>query len=208
VSARLAVRSRIARATFPGTGLDERAPRLWWTDHCFGILDLVRLPARTACATFVAVGVIAMAATLVARAGGTHQLSHDGRCRAQVHHDVLPVWMRGGFSGPNPRVPYVLGAKGQIGGVVFGWPLHSPPLPNRSNKILWVARHLAKSIAPLWIRLQPMQGDRALGAPIRKIIPTGPGPSIVDVPSAGCWRLSFNWSGRHDTLDLEYTPPS
>jgi hypothetical protein len=90
---------------------------------------------------------------------------------------------------------------------VFGWPLHSPPLPNRNNKILWVPRRYPKAVAPFWIRLQLMQGDHASGAPIRKIISTGPGPSIVDVPAAGCWRLTLSWSGRRDTLDLDYTAP-
>lgn len=131
-----------------------------------------------------------------------------GQCHASVRHDVLPMWMRGGFTGPRPRVPYVIGARGQVGGVLFGAPLHSPPLPNRANKILWVPRTSSKSVAPLWIRLQLMQGNRPVGAPIRKIIPTGPGPSIVDVPSSGCWRLTLTWSGRHDTLDLDYSAPS
>ena len=128
-------------------------------------------------------------------------------CHSQVRHDVLPVWMRAGFSGPKPRVPYAVGQRGAIGAVVFGWPLKSPPLEHRSNKILWVPRHTPKTLAALWIRLQLMDGDRAVGAPVRKIIAGGPGPSIVDVPSAGCWRMSFSWSGRHDTLDLDYTTP-
>ena len=155
-----------------------------------------------------------MALVLVVSAAGS--IAHAGRasatavpaCRARVHHDVLPVWMRGGFTGPKPRVPYALGSKGAIGAVIFGWPLKSPPLSGRNNKILWVPRHTAKTIAPFWIRLQLMNGDQAVGAPIRKIISTGPGPSIVDVPTAGCWRLTFSWSGRRDTLDLEYTAPS
>jgi hypothetical protein len=32
----------------------------------------------------------------------------------------------------------------------------------------------------------------------------GPGPSIVNLPSPGCWKLTLRWSGRVDTLDLEY----
>jgi hypothetical protein len=128
-------------------------------------------------------------------------------CHSQIRHDVLPVWMRSGFSDPKPRVPYSVGHRGAIGAVVFGWPLKSPPLANRSNKILWVPRRASKSFAALWIRLQLMEGERSVGAPIRKIIQGGPGPSIVDVPSAGCWRLTFSWSGRHDTLDLDYTSP-
>jgi hypothetical protein len=116
--------------------------------------------------------------------------------------------MRGGFSGSQPRVPYVLGNSGAVGAVLFGWPLHSPPLPGRNNKILWVPRHYAKTVAPFWIRLQLMDGTRAIGAPIRKVISTGPGPSIVDVPAAGCWRLTLSWSGRRDSLDLNYSPPN
>jgi len=32
----------------------------------------------------------------------------------------------------------------------------------------------------------------------------GPGPSIVDVPAPGCWRLTLSWSARRDSLDLQY----
>ena len=129
-------------------------------------------------------------------------------CAAVVHHGVLPVWMRGGFSGPKPRVPYVLGKHGAIGGVLFGFPLNAPPAQHKNNKILWVPRRLSKSVAPLWIRLQRMDGTRPVGAPVRRIITTGPGPSYVDAPSAGCWRLTLSWSGRRDTLDLAYVPPT
>ena len=138
----------------------------------------------------VAVGLVATTGVLHARTGHA-SASAPAPCRATIHHDVLPVWMRGGFSGPKPRVPYAVGSKGAIGAVIFGWPLKSPPLPSRSNKILWVPRHYAKTIAPFWIRLQLMRGNQAVGAPIRKIISTGPGPSIVDVPAAGCWRLTL-----------------
>lgn len=109
--------------------------------------------------------------------------------------------------GLKPHLPYAVGDKGAIGAVRFGWPLKSPVLPNRNNKIRWVPRHSSGTIAPFWIRLQLMNGNQAVGAPIRKIIASGPGPSIVDVPTPGCWRLTFNWSGRRDTLDLNYTPP-
>jgi hypothetical protein len=129
-------------------------------------------------------------------------------CAAQVHRDVLPVWMRGGFSGPRPRVPYVLGRNGAIGGVVFGDPLNAPPAQRKNNKVLWVPRHYSKTVAALWIRMQQMEGTRPVGVPIRKIIPTGPGPSYVDAPAVGCWRLTLTWSGRRDTVDLAYVTPT
>ncbi|HEY7398449.1 MAG TPA: hypothetical protein VH538_09115 [Gaiellaceae bacterium] len=121
---------------------------------------------------------------------------------------VLPVWMRGGF-GPNPRTTYVVGRRGAIGAVLWGVrTLNSPPAQNRNNKILWVPRHASKSVAPLWIKMQRMDGTAPVGAPVRRIITTGPGPSYVDAPSAGCWRLTLTWSGRKDTLDLAYAPPT
>jgi hypothetical protein len=141
--------------------------------------------------------------------------AHAGRsaavapCSARVRHGALPVWMRGGWPpGAKPRVPYVLGRHGAIGGVLFASPLHAPAARDKNNKILWVPRHYSKSVAPLWIRMQKMDGTQLVGPPVRRVIPTGPGPSYVDAPSAGCWRLTLTWSGRSDTLDLAYVPPT
>ena len=116
--------------------------------------------------------------------------------------------MRAGF-GPSPRVPYEIGRHGAIGAILFAHPLYSPPAPERhKNKILWVPRRLAKHVAPLWIRMQKINGSQPVGAPVRRIIATGPGPSYVDATSAGCWRLTLTWSGRQDTLDLDYVTPT
>jgi hypothetical protein len=32
----------------------------------------------------------------------------------------------------------------------------------------------------------------------------GPGPSGINLPAPGCWRLALRWSGRTDELDLQY----
>jgi hypothetical protein len=32
----------------------------------------------------------------------------------------------------------------------------------------------------------------------------GPGPSIIDLPQAGCWHLALKWSGHTDTMRLTY----
>jgi hypothetical protein len=163
----------------------------------------MQLRARYAAPLLAAFALVSLAGALNA-----HGSQRDATCRAQVRRDVLPVWMRAGFSDSRPRIHHVVAHKGMIGAVLFGWPLHSPPLPDRNNKILWVPRHYSKAPAPFWIRMQLMDGDRAVGAPIRKVISTGPGPSIVDVPSAGCWRFTLSWSGRRDTVDLSYTAPN
>lgn len=128
-------------------------------------------------------------------------------CSPRVHKGLLPVWMRGGF-GPGTRITYEVGRHGAIGAVLWNKPLNAPPAKHESNKILWVPRHPSKSVAPLWIKMQRMDGTRLVGAPVRRIITTGPGPSLVDAPSAGCWRLTLTWSGRRDTLDLSYVPPT
>lgn len=149
----------------------------------------------------VAVGMVAFAA--VAAPSGIAAERAVSPCATIVREDVLPVWMRAGFQTKSPRIPHVVGRSGQIGGVLFGWPLMSPPAAARDNKILWVSRR-PSSRAALWIRMQRMEGTASVGAPVRKIISGGPGPSIVDVPSPGCWRLTLTWSGRRDTLDLRY----
>jgi hypothetical protein len=115
--------------------------------------------------------------------------------------------MRAGF-GSGARVTHAIGERGAIGAVLWNKPLYSPPAQHVNNKILWVSRHVSKSVAPMWIKMQKMDGTQLIGAPVRRIVANGPGPSYVDAPSAGCWRLTLTWSGRKDTLDLSYVPPT
>jgi hypothetical protein len=149
----------------------------------------------------------ALIAPVVGALGSATHADVVGPCSSQVRSGVLPVWMRYGFA-PNTRITHVVGQRGAIGAVLWNKPLNSPPAQHTNNKILWVPRHLSKSVAPLWIKMQKMDGNKAVGPPVRRIIATGPGPSYVDAPSAGCWRLTLTWSGRKDTLDLSYVPPS
>ena len=37
-----------------------------------------------------------------------------------------------------------------------------------------------------------------------RVVPGGPGPSFLNLPAEGCWRLSLSWSGRRDVLDVRY----
>ncbi|WP_250038299.1 hypothetical protein [Paractinoplanes maris] len=120
-------------------------------------------------------------------------------CGSPVRTDALPEWARAGFSGDGAGVPHVLGANGDLLAVVFGSPLSSPPSPGRNNKILWVSR-------------QPVDGDPLVitakldgtGDQAEQQIAGGPGPSIVDLPRPGCWRLDLTWSGFTDSMDLVY----
>jgi hypothetical protein len=125
-------------------------------------------------------------------------------CVSDVSTGVLPRWARAGFSGSQPRMPYELGRNGRIAALVFGYPLLSPPGKDQTNKILWVERHASQRPTALWIHAQRMSGTHAVGPAVTRVVGHGPGPSIINLPAAGCWRLTLTWSGRSDTLDLRY----
>jgi hypothetical protein len=130
--------------------------------------------------------------------------SASSACHSAVREGVLPTWARTGFSDPRPRMPHVLGRSGEIAAIVFGHPLLAPPAETRANKILWVSRRPLKRGSDLRIRAQRMRGDKPVGRHVVRVIRGGPGPSYVNLPVRGCWRLSLRWSGRSDSLDLEY----
>jgi hypothetical protein len=147
----------------------------------------------------------AITAVLLAGCGGTAPApSRVSACASQVKARVLPHWARGGFSDPNPRMPYELGRAGDIAAIVWGFPLLSPPPRTHNNKILWVSRVTLQPGSDLRIAAQRMHGTHPLGTPVSRTVTGGPGPSIIDLPASGCWRLTLRWSGRVDSLDLDY----
>ena len=99
-------------------------------------------------------------------------------------------------------MPHVLGDRGDI--VAILWlpknALHAPPLPDQANKILWVSRVSLAPPSPLKIRATLVGTDRT----VYREVTDGPGPSYVNLPSAGCWALDLTWSGHTDHLDLRY----
>jgi hypothetical protein len=125
-------------------------------------------------------------------------------CHAEVDRGALPEWARAGFSDPGAGMPHVVGRAGDIAAILFGDPLLSPPSTERANKILWASRPAQKPLSDLRIEAQRMDGRRAVGRPVSRTVTGGPGPSTVDLPAAGCWRLTLRWSGRSDELDLQY----
>jgi hypothetical protein len=138
-------------------------------------------------------------------------------CEARVERGVLPAWARAGFSDAEPIMPHVISRSGEFAAILFGDPLTSPPSPSHNNKILWVAGPKSGS-AParpsaspgptdLQISAQRMVGATPIGEPVERRVKGGPSPSIVDLPEAGCWRLSLTWADRTDSLDLEYVSP-
>ena len=96
-------------------------------------------------------------------------------------------------------MPHVMGAASNIVAILWATPdaLHAPALPDRANKILWVAR---VSSGPMTIRATLAGSTRTATVNL----PDGPGPSFVDMPAPGCWTFHLSWGGRTDQLSLHY----
>jgi hypothetical protein len=124
----------------------------------------------------------------------------DG-CAGQPPISSLPAWARSGFTPPDLAMPHVTGAAGSI--VAILWQpknaLHTPPLPNAANKILWVSK--VPSGAPLVIHATLAGSTRTATVSL----PDGPGPSYVNMPALGCWTLHLSWGGQSDEIMLRYT---
>ncbi len=98
-------------------------------------------------------------------------------------------------------MPYVLSDRGDIAAIVWAAhrPLVVPPAANKNNKILWVARVGALE-GPLQIRAT-LAGT---GQTVTRTVDAAPGPSIIDLPSPGCWSFELTWGTHHDHLVLGY----
>jgi hypothetical protein len=99
-------------------------------------------------------------------------------------------------------MPHVTGASGNIVAILWSPKnaLHAPPLPNMSNKILWVSRAPMDGPAPLVIRATLAGSTRTATV----LLPDGPGPSYVNLPAPGCWTLRLSLGGHTDRLMLRY----
>jgi hypothetical protein len=96
-----------------------------------------------------------------------------------------------------------MGDRGDIVAILWADhdPLHVPPLANVSNKILWVSRVNQGAFTPLRIRAT-LDGTNQT---VTRQVAGGPGPSIIDLPAAGCWSFNLSWSGHRDHLALRYS---
>jgi hypothetical protein len=97
-----------------------------------------------------------------------------------------------------------MGDRGDIVAILWADhdPLHVPPLAKVSNKILWVSKTIPGGpFTPLRIRAT-LDGTNQT---VTRQVADGPGPSIIDLPAAGCWSVNLSWSGHHDHLSLRYS---
>ncbi|PZS18081.1 MAG: hypothetical protein DLM57_07040 [Pseudonocardiales bacterium] len=92
------------------------------------------------------------------------------------------------------HTPHVFGANGEIVGILFvELRAHQPEGTN--NKILWVAKD---GLGALHITARLEGSDTTATRTVNL------GPSIVDLPAAGCWQMTLTWPGHSDTIAFRY----
>jgi len=162
-----------------------------------------------ACALLVAGGVVvqgARNASAPAAVATTPAPACDGTPTSQV----LPDWARGGFSDPEPVVPFVRSRSGNVVAILFGGHLYSPPRKDVSNKVLWVWRDVpgttggAGGTGGSLTMTAQLAGTHTV---VTRGLPQPAGPSTVDLPQPGCWRITLHSPAGTDTIDLDYVRP-
>ncbi len=96
-------------------------------------------------------------------------------------------------------MPFVRSQSGNVVAILFADPLFAPPLRDRNNKVLWAWQQL--SAAGSDVRMTARLNGK--GPAVTAGLPSPVGPSIVDLPSPGCWRVALTWPGGSDSIDLE-----
>jgi hypothetical protein len=122
----------------------------------------------------------------------------ESTCSFKLTKGDLPVWAREGFSPPFDATPFVTSGRGDLIGVLFGYPLVSRGAISNDdkNKILWVSREHAGQME---VKAQLVGSARVVDV---GLVPVG--PSYVDMPTPGCWHLTLRGPGWTDTIDLVY----
>ena len=110
---------------------------------------------------------------------------------------LLPTWAAASFTTPETPPGHLVGLQENIAAVPFGWPLQDRPSGLQQNKILWIAR---TGSGPLHI----VASEQATGRTVTRELADDPGPSIVDMPTAGCWQFALSWADQHDEDFIRY----
>ncbi len=152
---------------------------------------------RTGLAVAATVIVVASGAAALALTLGedtTTRPAGTSACTGNISTATLPTWARAGFSPEGLHTPHVFGANGEIVGILFvELRAHQPEGTN--NKILWVAKD---GLGALHITARLEGSDTTATRTVNL------GPSIVDLPAAGCWQMTLTWPGHSDTIAFRY----
>ncbi|NUP47424.1 MAG: hypothetical protein HOW97_08925, partial [Catenulispora sp.] len=112
-----------------------------------------------------------------------------------VNSTPPPAWTAA--ARPPAGMRWVAGEHGLVVGMLFADPLKSA----QDNKILWIVK-LPRDGAPLQMRAT-LFGTRDSFALTPVPPDSGPGeiyPSMVPVPTPGCWILTMAWNGHQDSV--------
>lgn len=129
-----------------------------------------------------------------------------GACGSTTLHQGASWPWTGPARAPDGLVQ-ATGDNGLAVAYLFAHPLRSGHPDERNNKILWVMRK-SRNGSDLVITAQPL-GESTPTVTVRRPPDSRPGeiyPSIVDVPSPGCWHFTLTWDGNTDHVDLPYEP--
>ena len=124
----------------------------------------------------------------------------------QVYKGGVPDWLNGAGADNNPTgLPYFITDPPNAAGFLFAYPLRAGNASDPNNKILWVVG-IPRGGNPLHITGHP---QNATTPTIDQAFPanSSPGeiyPSIVDVPTAGCWHFDLSWGKNKSSVDLVY----
>lgn len=142
-----------------------------------------------------------------ASASTIHTLA--GGCAGTVLTDAEPpIWAQGGWShqrGTPWPVPWALGTDKDAVAFVFATQLVAGPSPRvngSNNKILWETKDYPSG-GNVTVQGHPADGPQP-------VVTVAGGPSIVDVPTPGCWAFRLSWTannGSHSsTINLQVLP--
>lgn len=121
-----------------------------------------------------------------------------------------PLWTGGGpewtASADAGQLPFAVSHEGNLFAGLFAHPLRAGTAPaDPANKILWIVRE-PRDGQPLKLTIRPADGQAPVVS-LEEPANSGPGeiyPSIVDVPTPGCWTVTAEWGGHRATLELAW----
>ncbi len=169
-------------------------------------------PAR--CAVVLAAGVLLLSSACVGAndtrqpepVGGGKETT-AGCAASSLHSGGSPNWAR--TAQVPTGTPYALGVGDPVAAIFFAYPLRAGHPTRPSNKVLWVVGR-PRAGHPLLIAASPGDGT---GNVVHFRFPanSGPGeiyPSIIDLPTPGCWHLRVEWGAHRAAIDVEVHPHS
>jgi hypothetical protein len=163
-----------------------------------------RIAGLVAAAAVVVTALAVTAEARLTRAEGGPAVTVTDSCNGSPTRAVLPSWARTGFSEPEPVMPFVRSTSGNVVAILFGNELTAPARADVGNKVLWVWKQYPAD--PQAVKASARLDGT--GPVVTAGLPTPTGPSYVDLPTPGCWRLTLSWPGGSDTIDLQAVAPA